>query len=160
MELNLISIDNLLMNFRFNAVGIFFTGFDNYISNIYFHQAKISEIILLEDYEQPYSESYFPEHQFTESEKCNLFFTISHFINNTALSDDDDSNDIYFDPITTTNNHNHIPMVKSVKGNLAASSRKDFLTEIPIKSTTQTTPRPKQTAEKSNRTVRRRSSNR
>lgn len=119
--LNLIEI-----NSRFHADGVSYNGLSYFITNIGFQQSEITKAILLEDNEPMFAESNFPEHQFTENEKCNLFFTISHFINYTALAGENENNTYVIPDFPQTSGKDTV---------VNTSQRKDFSTEIPIKPT-------------------------
>ena len=70
------------------------------------------------------------ENIFTDDEKCNLFFTISHTINDTVLPDEEESNKYLELP------QNRAPEVKKPKQNMGS--------EIPIKETDPMNKKPEQ----------------
>ena len=113
---------------RFHLDGVRFDGMENIPSEIQMHQSKVINAILGNNHES-YSDP-FPEHQFTEDEKCNLFFTISHCINDTATANENQLN------IVTINEP---PMARMGAPNLnvAPPSIRDMGNEIPLITTTE-----------------------
>ncbi|OTF72889.1 hypothetical protein BLA29_000066 [Euroglyphus maynei] len=115
---------------RFHIDGLRFDGLENIPSDTHRYQSKVIEAILGVNHES-YTDT-FPEHQFTEDEKCNLFFTISHSVNKTALMDEKHSNIVIV---------NEPPMARIGVPNLNAAppTIRDMGNEIPLKTTTEST---------------------
>lgn len=107
--------------------GLHFNEVENLPSNIQVHQSQITELILNEG-SPIYSnqDPPFPEHQFTEEEKCNLFFSISHFVNETAIEGEKYSNVVFVDEL-------------SVVRSTGPLNSRDMGEEIPITLNTSTT---------------------
>lgn len=72
--------------YRFHYDGLKYNGNENSQSNLEFKHSELTRAILTD---QSAELPPFPENQLTEDEKCNLFFTISHVVNTTALKDEE-----------------------------------------------------------------------
>lgn len=108
---------------RFHMDGIHWNGEENIQSNLEYTHSLVTNVILTAK-SQPDPVSQALEASLTEDEKCTLFFTLSHSVNQTALETEDELN--------TYVQKEH---------NFAKAPARDMGTDIPLPERKSTTPK-------------------